>query len=317
MQQQGSELQLTRDENRRLGERFATADKRMVQLEGETRIAQQKAMQADNERVAVQAALDKALNDHSQAARKLTETEKALAATQAKLRNQAGMTALSRKALAERTELSTALDEANHKRLDETSELQARVDALQARADLNENLLEEARQAMIARSEELRALERSAAEASDAHGMAVERLAQMTAMLAACEQRIKEFEQSQAQLTEQNQTLASALAAREAACNRAEQKIKEQEELMVQFESKFASAREASELQIEQLTAQLQREKIERAMAEGALESGRKDIARLMHELAAMQHRPGATAGLPSAAHNAGADQADGLKTAA
>ena len=45
-------------------------------------------------------------------------------------------------------------------------------------------------------------------------------------------------------------------------------------------------------MQIEQLNAQLQREQLERSMAEGALESGRKDIARLMREIARLQHRP-------------------------
>ena len=34
------------------------------------------------------------------------------------------------------------------------------------------------------------------------------------------------------------------------------------------------------------------REQLERSMAEGALESGRKDIARLMREVAALQYRP-------------------------
>ena len=33
----------------------------------------------------------------------------------------------------------------------------------------------------------------------------------------------------------------------------------------------------------------------ERTMAEGALEAGRKDIARLLRELSSMQYRPGAT----------------------
>ena len=49
-----------RDENRRLVERVAAADKRMVQLEGEAQAAQQKAMQSTQERAAVQASLDKA-----------------------------------------------------------------------------------------------------------------------------------------------------------------------------------------------------------------------------------------------------------------
>lgn len=315
VQQQGSDLQLTRDENRRLGERAATADKRMVQFEGEARAAQQKATQANNERVAVRAALDKALNDYSQTARKLTETDKALTATLTRLKStEAALT----QALSESTELSASLDEANQKRLDEASERHAHIEALQARAGVNENLLEEARQALMARTEEVRALERNAAESSDAYGTAGERVAQMTSALAECEGRIKELEESQAQLSEQNQTLAGALASRGEDCKRAQQKIMEQEELMTRFEGQFAGARDASGLQIEQLTAQVQREKIERAMAEGALESGRRDIARLMHELTALKHRPGATAmAAAPAADTPSPDAPGGLKTAA
>jgi chromosome segregation ATPase len=315
VQQQGSELQVTRDDNRRLGERCAAADKRTVQAEAENRAAQQKAVQATNERAAVQTALDKALNEYSQTARKLTETEKTLAATQAKLKSAEAALA---QALSESTELSAALDEANQKHLDEASARHAHIEALQARANVNEKLLEEARRALMARCEEVRALERSAAESFDSHSGAVERLAQMTSVLAEREQRLKELEQSEALLSEQNRSLTSTLAAREEACNRAQQKVKEQEELMAQYEGQFASTREASELQIEQLTAQVQREKIERAMAEGALESGRKDIARLMHELAAMQVRSGATIPLlapPEETASPGAPA--GLKTAA
>jgi hypothetical protein len=55
----------------------------------------------------------------------------------------------------------------------------------------------------------------------------------------------------------------------------------------------------ANETQLEQVNAQLQREQLERAMAEGALESGRKDVARLLGEIAAMQHRQ---SGMKSAA---------------
>ena len=51
------------------------------------------------------------------------------------------------------------------------------------------------------------------------------------------------------------------------------------------LERQLKAARDANEMQIEQLSAQLQREQLERSMAEGALESGRKDIARLMREV--------------------------------
>ena len=53
-----------------------------------------------------------------------------------------------------------------------------------------------------------------------------------------------------------------------------------------------AEPRAVAELQIEDLKAQLQREQLDRTMAEGALEAGRKDIARLLRELSSL--KPGA-----------------------
>ena len=41
--------------------------------------------------------------------------------------------------------------------------------------------------------------------------------------------------------------------------------------------------------QIEDLTAAVRREKLERAVVEGALETGRKDFARLMRDVMALQ----------------------------
>jgi hypothetical protein len=285
----------------------------MVQIEGSNQTAQQKAMQANNERVAVQAALDKALNDFSVTARKLTETDKALTATQTRLK---AMEASLAEAQAERTRLSAALDEANHKHLEEASQQSARFEALQARAGLTENLLEEARQALMARADEIRSLERRVIESSDAHGVAGDKLSMTASALAELELRIKDHEQSHAALNEQNQTLINAVATREAAYNRTQQKIKEQEDLVVLLEGQLKSARDDAAAQVEQLNAQIQRERIERAMAEGALESGRKDIARLMRELAALQHRPGA-APVPQATPAEASGKPDRLKTAA
>ena len=67
---------------------------------------------------------------------------------------------------------------------------------------------------------------------------------------------------------------------------------KEQSDLVELLEKQLQAARDANDMQIEQLSAQLQREQLERSMAEGALEAGRKDIARLLREIAALQYRP-------------------------
>ncbi len=69
MQLQGADLQQIREENRRHIERVTAADKRMVALEGEAQAAQQKAMQAAQERDSIQSALNKTQADLAQTAR--------------------------------------------------------------------------------------------------------------------------------------------------------------------------------------------------------------------------------------------------------
>ena len=284
-------------------ERVATTDRRMVQLESEARSAQQKAMQSLQECAAVQAALDKAHSELALTARRLTETDKTLTATQARLKAvEAGLA----EAQAERHRLSAALDEANHKHLDAMNMQNSRFEALQARASLTESLLEEARQALTARADEIRSFERRVIESATAHDNSGERFAQLTAALAEREDQIREFEQSHSALHEHNQMLRHAVAARESAHDAAQQKIQEQADLVELLEKQLQAARSANEMQLDQLQAQLQREQLERSMAEGALESGRKDIARLLREIGAMQYRPAAATAERSAAGPAG-----------
>lgn len=289
VQQQGFDLQQHRADNLRLTERAAAADKRAVQLEGEAQAAQQKALQATQERAALQVALDKAHAELAQTARRLTETDKALTQTQARLKTvEAGLA----EAQADRLRLSAALDEANHKYRDEFAVQAARFEALQARSTMTEKLLEEARATLIARADEIRAFERRVDDTSSAHDNAGERLAEITAALADREAQIRDLEQAHAAVSQHNQVLAGHVTAHEAATESAQQKIREQNDLVQLLEAQITSIRAANEMQIEQLNAQLQRERLERTMAEGALEAGRKDIARLLREIGAMHHRP-------------------------
>jgi chromosome segregation ATPase len=301
-QQQGADLESARNENLQLGNRIIATDKRAVQLEGQAQAAQQKALQADQERAAVQASLDKALSEFAQTARRLNDTEKTLTATQARLKTvEAGLA----EAQGERVRLSAALDEANQKHLDEMSLQNSRFDALKARASMTEGLLEEARQTLMARADEIRTFERRVIETSTAHTNADEKLSQALAALAERDMQIKDFELSHRALTEQSQMLSRAVATREAAYNNAQQKIQEQSDLVELLEKQIHASREANEMQLQQLNAQLQRERLERSMAEGALESGRKDVARLLREIAALQYRPVAASAGETAATQA------------
>lgn len=291
VQQQSSDLQATREENQRNTERAAWADKKLAQIEVDASAATQKFRLADEERAAVQAMLDKALNDSAQMSRRLLDTDKALTATQARLKKVE--TALA-EAQSERIRLTSALDEANETLRRETIAQNARFEALQARSLLSDKLLEESRQTLAARGDEMNAFDRRLSEATLTRSAIETKFSQVETALAERDSQIKELEEAHAGLTERNAELTHAVGSRENAYNRAQEKIQAQDELIQMLEGQIKAARETAELQIEELRAQLQREQLDRSMAEGALEAGRKDIARLLRELASLQYRPAA-----------------------
>jgi crescentin len=296
LQAQGVEMQQTREENRQLIERVTASDRRSVQIEAQAQAATQTAMQSAQECSAMQAALDKAHSDMALTQRRLTETEKALGVVHARLKSLEPALA---EAQTERARLSEALDEANQRHTEELNTQNSRFEALQARAASTENILEEARQNLMTRAEEIRAFERRIIESSTAHDTSGERIAQLTATLAERDTQIRELETAYDSIYEHSETLSNSVTAHDSAYSNATEKIKEQADQIKLLEAQISTMKMANETQLEQVNAQLQREQLERAMAEGALESGRKDVARLLGEIAAMQHRQ---SGMKSAA---------------
>ena len=92
-------------------------------------------------------------------------------------------------------------------------------------------------------------------------------------------------------LTEQTQKLIEVATEREAMFDDAQRKAREQSDLVEMLQQELQAARNSSEIQIEEITARLQREHLDRSMAEGALETARKDVARLLYEIAALRVR--------------------------
>lgn len=287
-QQDAAELQSTREENRRFSERMVAADKRMVQLEAEIDTARQKLTLAERERAVVQAALDENLDESGRISRRLVELENALTATHARLRQMEGNLA---EADAERTRLAATLNESNERHQNETNTQRMRFEALQSRAAVIDKLLDEARQALIARAEEIRAFDRRLVDATLARNAVEGKLGQIEGALDERESQLRDVEHARATLAERNELLTKAVTTRENAYNRAQEKIATLEDRIVMLEAELKGSRETAELQIEELNAKLQREKLERTMAEGALEAGRKDVARLLRELAGQSNR--------------------------
>ena len=275
-----------RDENRRLDERLAAADKRIIALESDINAARQRLLTAEDEKRAQQTSLNKASAEAARMSRKLTETEASLNAAQGRLRH---VEANFAEASTERSRLVAALDETNERHAHEMSNQHMRFDALQARATSTENLLVEAREHLLARAEEIRTYDRTTGEIALERDSLQSRVADLEADRIQRESQLQEIDQSRTTLMERSNTLARAYATKEAALERAEDTIAALNGRVIDLEKAYAAEKQENEQHLEELNTALRREKMERAVVEGALETGRKDFARLMRDVMALQ----------------------------
>jgi chromosome segregation ATPase len=286
LQQATGESGALRDEVKRLDERLTAANKRIITLESDLNGARQRLLTADDERRAQQTSLDKASSDTARLARKLTETEAALGAAQGRLRQVEGNFAeLSN----ERARLVSAIDEANERHNHELTSQRMRFEALAARAGSTESLLGEAREHLQARAEELREFDRRFTDAVGERDTLQVRLADLEGERIRRESEFKEIEQARATLMERGAALTRAYTAKEAALGRAEKSIETLKAQVEALAAETATQKAQAEQAIEELGSALRREKLERSVVEGALETGRKDFARVMREVMSLQ----------------------------
>lgn len=288
-----AERESFREEHRRLGDRLAAADKRIVQVESEAETARQKLVVAEREKTTLQTSFDNASGETARLSRKIVEAENTVASMQSRVRQiESSFTELS----SDRARIAQALDEERQRHQNDSRALQARTEALQTRAITTEKLLDEARAGLLARAEDIRTFERRAIEANLTRNALESRLSEMQTAEAQRNAEMNDVEQSRTALTERAAALAKAVKTRETALSRAEERITMLTDRASRLESELQSNSYAAEKQIEELSAALQRERAERAMAEGALETGRRDLARLLREIATLQSRENAQA---------------------
>jgi crescentin len=274
------------ESRRALKEQHDGAEKRIVELEGELAAARESLALLEDEKRSLQIAVDQALNETARLTRRLTESENTLTATRAQLGKVESSFA---EAYAERGRLGAALDEAKEQHQAERNSLNMRLDGLQSRAATAERLLSEARQNLIARTEEVRAFDRKSVEATIARNNSEKRLAQIEVQHETRERQIKDHEQARIALTERNNALSKAMKMRETALARAEEKIGALTERNGHLEADIQIIRTNIEKRVEDLNSALQRERMERAVVEGALEAARKDNSRLQSEVGALR----------------------------
>jgi chromosome segregation ATPase len=278
-----SQHQALTDAHRQLNDQFQIADKKNVRLDSEMRGLQEKLVLAGEERQSLQASLDQAIAETARVTRRLSETESLLAAARGKIAEFETAAAESETA---RNALQLRFDETGEQHQTELAALSNRLGSVQSRAGASEKLLAETRQALAERTEEARDWERKATDAEAGRTAAEKKLAQTGTTNEALEQQIAELTQSRATLMERSGSAGKTLKLRETALVRAEEKIALITERLKQSDSNHQAAREAAEKRIEELSAALNRERMARAVAEGALNASRRDFARVQQEIA-------------------------------
>lgn len=284
--QEAAQLRSLSENKTILTQQLDNAEKQVLSLESDLGGARERLALLDDEKSSLQSAIEQALNENSRLTRRLTESENSLSAVRSQL---AKLETAYNETHGDRTRLGAALEEAKEKHQAETSTLNMRLDGLQSRTATAERLLAEARQNLTARTEEVRSFDRKAVEATIARNNADKRLAQIEATHEARERQIKDLEQSRAAMAERTNALTKTLKSRETALARAEEKIQSLTERAAHLEADIQVNRNNVEKRVDDLSSSLQRERMERAVVEGALEAARKDNSRLQSEVAALR----------------------------
>jgi len=280
---EASQRQALAEAHEKLSEDVQAADKKNVRLEADIQALQEKQLLTEEEKQSLQTSLDQSIAEASRISRRLSETEGLLASARSKI---ADLEKAATEGEAERHALQVRLEEMSEQHQTETAALTNRLNSVQSRASASEKLLAEVRQTLAARTEESRDWERKAAEAETGRINATKKLHQIEAANESLEQQISELTQSRATLVERSAATAKTLKQRETALARAEEKNATLAERVKQLEADYQALREADEKRLEELNAALSRERMARAVAEGALSSSRRDFARVQQEIA-------------------------------
>ncbi len=167
----------------------------------------------------------------------------------------------------------------------EIGAMQVKLEAVTSRADANERFLSEARRQLRDKLEELRVSERRSIDASLQVNTLQKRLDAAEREAAQAAAKTDEVERSRKLILERSDVLAKAMKNKDSALQKTEQKLQFLTERLEETALRTAKSREQYEQRIGELTELLEKEKTERALAEGALQSARRDRLNLQREL--------------------------------
>lgn len=260
----------------------AAADKRVAELEDELGSARERLVLQEKETRSLQSSLDQMGGENAQLSRRLTESEASLNKAQFQIEQ---MKVALATAETERNRLTAEVDEANERRHAETNSLSTRLEAMSSRAAVLEKMLAEVRQSLLARTEENSAAERKLVDATVARNAADKKVELLQNSLQAKERQVEDLERLRAKLIERANTLRTTVKVRNTALARARDSIQVLTDRVARLEAEAKANHARTQERLAEQNSQLQSERLERTVAEGALQAARANNAELQREL--------------------------------
>jgi chromosome segregation ATPase len=278
------------DDGQRLREEAVSTEARANRLSAELASARDKIVFLEGEVLSVQKALDQVSEQATHAARRFADSEIELTTAKTRLLQ---LEASHGELQLEREKLRSALESSSTRHGSEQGRAQMQIDAVRSRAVTSERLLGEARQLLAARSEETRNADQRATEAIYARERADKRITDLEATIVSLQSEISELKGLRDRLVEKSTIVVNTLKLRETQLARAEDTTQSATERALRLEVEAREAGLAAERRIEELLATIERERLEREVTEGALDTARRERAQLQSELMRLQAEAG------------------------
>jgi len=271
------------EEKLNLGERAEMFEERAVALEIDAVDARQNLSRLETAKTSLKTDLDRALAASSILARKLAESEKGLSEDRHKLGQ---MEKRLGTVEAQRIKIAAACEMSNERRQKQIRTLSMKLDALQTKSDTTDNLLVTTRQGLVARFEEIRVVEANLFEANAARIKAEKKTEKNAAIIDGWKQQGEKLQEASSELTDKCRVTTQILTASGGWLVHAQQKIRSLTDEVQSLQADAAANRSRFEEDVVQLNATMEHERCERALAQGALETIRRDYARLQGQMA-------------------------------
>jgi crescentin len=258
------------EHKRSLTDRVAAANKKIIEMETAIASIEGKLVLVSDENRLLQASVKQVVAENSSLSRRLAESAASLQKARLEIKQTKSALDL---AEAEYAKLTAVADEAEDKYQVATRTVNVRLEAASSRTIAAEKLLAELRQNLLARAEEVSALQSELAEVTIARDSNDKMIESLKNDLQAKERQLQDNEQlrlKQVERCDDLEKVGKVTAAELARTQSLAQRV-------AQLEAETEASRDKSEKRIEEFRSQLERERLERAVAEGALQKTRSN----------------------------------------